>query len=171
MSIRHSSMRKGAFAMGFLLLFISVDCTGADSRVTDRQLSSKRSKQLKVSVLVKRKEGVSFEDFDNYWTYNHGALLASLPKLRHNFLKYTQNHVDLNVSKAANALGFPVADYDGILDILVENWETFQALYASDEYQNFVIPDEQNFVDRSKAKIFFLHEEVHWDNTDPCTSS
>ena len=39
----------------------------------------RRSAVIKFIGFIKRKEGMSFEDFSSYWRYKHAALIAATP--------------------------------------------------------------------------------------------
>ncbi|KAG6549698.1 hypothetical protein Mapa_008678 [Marchantia paleacea] len=131
----------------------------------------KRSVVLKLTLLVKRKEGISFEDFDNHWTNNHGPLLASIPIFKEKLIKYTQVHMSQKHMNIMNGLPM-MKGYDGIMEAYAEKMEDFEALFECEEYKSIIMPDEDLFVDRSQCQMFIGYEEMHWDNEeDKSTSS
>ncbi|BBM97788.1 hypothetical protein MPTK1_1g08330 [Marchantia polymorpha subsp. ruderalis] len=122
---------------------------------------------LKLTGFVKRKEGMSFEEFDHHWTNNHGPLLASLPIFKEKLIKYSQIHVRQTDMNSSLSKGLPMMmGYDGIMEAYAEKMEDFVALFESEEYKSLVIPDEERFVDRSQFKMFIGYEEIHWDRDD-----
>lgn len=46
--------------------------------------------RVRVAILLYPKDGLTFEEFDNYWVNNHGALFASLAIVKTNLTKYEQ---------------------------------------------------------------------------------
>lgn len=49
-----------------------------------------RTDVVRVICLVVPKEGLNFEDFDEYWLKWHGPLFASLSIVKKNLIKYEQ---------------------------------------------------------------------------------
>ncbi|KAL2611674.1 hypothetical protein R1flu_023366 [Riccia fluitans] len=136
-------------------------------------MSPKRSQLVKLVVMVKRKKGMSFEEFDKYWTEKHGPLLCSLPIFKEKTIKYNQMHLDVSkMREYGTENGFPIfKDFDGMLEVYARSYQDFEAVFASDDYKNIIIPDEEKFTDREGIRMFFVQDEVHFDINDPSDSS
>ena len=69
---------------------------------------------IKLTVLVKRKQGMSFEEFDRYWEGNHGKVVMSVPEFTRHLRRYVQSHV-----KVGAASVFPSDDggFDGYAEL------------------------------------------------------
>jgi uncharacterized protein (TIGR02118 family) len=104
---------------------------------------------IKVIVLVKRKEGVSREEFYKYWKEVHGPLAAKhIPYLK----KYVQNHF----------LEVPGYEYegDGIIETWYEDMESFQKSmeYNQDPEAKALGEDWAKIADMSPPKIWIAEE-------------
>jgi len=110
---------------------------------------------LKVNVFLTRKSGTTLEQFSAYWKEIHGPLLMQQPEVIENTRRYIQLH------STDNGLpGVPVAPYDGIAEIWVDDLDGVAAIFTSDNYQNIIAPDEANFLDREKTVIMYGTEIV-----------
>lgn len=103
---------------------------------------------LKVITLVKRKSGMSVEDFQHYWREVHGSLVAQRPQVR----RYVQS--------AALPQGYRKGDllFDGIGEMWFESdadFHTYNELATSGR----IAEDEQNFMDRSRTVV--MPVDVH----------
>lgn len=88
---------------------------------------------IKRFVILRRKPGMSIEDFRNYWQHLHGPLIAKIPGLLH----YTQYHV---TSELLDSTDEPI---DGIAELWFESEEAQQRAYKTPEYEA-VVKDEPN---------------------------
>src|SRR5687767_11184397 len=95
----------------------------------------RRSAVIKFIGFIKRKDGMSLEDFSTYWRYKHAALIAATPGLR----RYVQNHV-VPESLAHHE---PVAD--GSAQAWFEDMASFQAAIESDAWKA-AVADAPNFI-------------------------
>lgn len=105
----------------------------------------------KVIALIKRKPGLTDEEFYRYWKEKHGPLAA---KVIPGLTKYIQNH----------PVRLPGVEYEW--DGFVENWfdslEAYQRMMTwreSDEAR-VLIDDEDRFVERSKLDIYLVEEHI-----------
>lgn len=105
---------------------------------------------IKTVIIMKRKPGISTEEFESYWKEKHAPLvLKTIPGL----VKYVQNHrVKLSDRE-------PV--YDGVAELWYEDLDSFKAMsrwYRSDEGK-VLRDDEAKFMDTSNV-ISYICEEV-----------
>ncbi|KAF8899394.1 hypothetical protein BD779DRAFT_1429099, partial [Infundibulicybe gibba] len=104
-----------------------------------------RKDRVRLVLLIKRKEGITNEEFSEYWANSHARLFSSVPIVKQNLLKYEQAHMN---EQPVNSIGFPAAKWDGIAVFEATSYDKILAIFDSEEYKNTVIPDELRFVDR-----------------------
>jgi uncharacterized protein (TIGR02118 family) len=116
---------------------------------------------IKLIALLKRKPGMSEEDFHTHWRGTHGPLVASTKSGQH-ALRYEQNH---RAGHEQDRLG--AGDYDGVTIQWFTSMADFQASIAEDDYAQ-IAADMDEFLDMDKL-VFLLTEdaEVIWDNLAP----
>ena len=105
---------------------------------------------IKAITILKRKEGLSLEEFSRYWRDNHGPMIKRIwPKI----VRYVQNH-------AARLPGGGEPPVDGVAEIWLEDlqgWREFADYYFSEEGK-IIRDDENRFID-TKNMVFFIAEE------------
>ncbi|MFP6747904.1 MAG: EthD domain-containing protein [Alphaproteobacteria bacterium] len=111
---------------------------------------------IKAITCIKRKPGLSVEDFQAYWRGEHAAIVTKLPNIR----RYVQSH--------ALPGGYRKGElpYDGIAEIWVDAVDTLRAWAGSEAY-GAVQRDEENFIDRSKLALILTQEHVIKDGAIP----
>lgn len=102
---------------------------------------------LKIMLLLRRREGMSVEDFRDHWRHVHAPLLLQLPGLRRLVFNYGQS----DATGAAPA-------YDGISEDWFESAEAMQLAFASPAGEA-VADDAPNFVDVSGIQVVVVSEE------------
>jgi uncharacterized protein (TIGR02118 family) len=112
---------------------------------------------IKVIVVVKRKPGISREEFYKYWENVHGPLVAKhIPGLR----KYIQNHF----------IEVPGQEYEG--DGIIETWyDDIAAWRKSMEFNKTkeakpLGEDWAKIADMSPPKMWIVEEHVIKDELD-----
>lgn len=107
---------------------------------------------IKVVTLLKRKPGLSFDEFSRYWREQHAPLaLRDHPAVT----KYVQNH----------GIVLPDGDqeYDGIAETYWPDMDTFQqaveAMQTTEQGQNH-IADLDKFVDLEKMVSIVTEEKI-----------
>ena len=88
---------------------------------------------VKRFVILRRKPGMSTDEFRRHWREVHGPLIARLPGL----IKYVQYHV------RSEALDDTEAAVDGLAELWFESEEAQKRAYATAEYEA-VVEDEPN---------------------------
>lgn len=111
---------------------------------------------IKVINVVKRKPGISREEFYKYWKDHHGPLVArSVPTLR----KYIQNHF----------IELPGREYegDGIIEMWFDSLDVFQKTIPADKTKkpDFLLEDWAKIADMSPPKQWVVEEHVIKDET------
>jgi uncharacterized protein (TIGR02118 family) len=119
---------------------------------------------IKIVFCLRRKPGLSFEEFQRYWREDHAALVsrhASTLKIR----RYVQSHTfhDPRIAAGAAARGSSIAAYDGVaelwwesIDDLIEATSTEEGRAASLALRQ----DESNFVDLAESPIFYARDNI-----------
>jgi uncharacterized protein (TIGR02118 family) len=82
--------------------------------------------------ILRRKEGLSHDEFVNHWLKKHAALCVKLPGLR----RYSVNLVERG--------RFPKFDYDGFSELWFDSEEALVAAFASPEGKT-LLADLPNF--------------------------
>jgi len=107
---------------------------------------------IKVIELIKRKEGLTLEEFSRYWEEIHGPLIARvIPNLK----KYVQNH-------AVRLPGGGEPPIDGIAELWFDDFQSWRASadWVLGETGREVHESEKKFTDKSKFKAFICVEKV-----------
>ena len=105
---------------------------------------------VKLIIMLKRKNGLTHEEFVEYWENKHGPLAA---KMFTKAKRYVQNHPVM-------LPGGKEPPIDGIAEMWFDDVESQQASatwYQTDDGKP-IRDDEAKFMDRSKM-AFFLAEE------------
>jgi uncharacterized protein (TIGR02118 family) len=101
---------------------------------------------VKAIYLIRRKPGMSVEDFHRYWREVHGPIAARIPGLR----RYVQCHaIDAGMGAAP--------DYDGVAEVWFDDTEAVRRAVASPEYA-VAREDERRFIDLERTTLIFTEE-------------
>lgn len=103
---------------------------------------------IKMTMFLKRRAGMSHEDFVKHHIEVHGPKFRSIPEAQTHCLRYIQTHpVELKTDAAQNA------DFDGTAELWFDSEDGMHAVLTSDTYQNVVFPDEKTFLDHNNTLI------------------
>jgi uncharacterized protein (TIGR02118 family) len=108
---------------------------------------------VKLVCFLKRKEGMTLDEFYDHWFNSHGPMLASTEPFRTLVKRYEQHK---RSDSAPEWMGTP--GYDGITIQWFDSAADFEAFVAAPEYATIVAPDEQSFLD-SGAFVWMITEE------------
>ena len=111
---------------------------------------------IKVVTCIKRKPGMSVEDFQSYWRERHPEAVVRLPGIR----RYTQSHTRLAGYRKAE----PV--FDGIAEVWFDDGRALHALGGSPEMAA-VEADETRFIDRPATRVIATDEHIVKDESVP----
>jgi uncharacterized protein (TIGR02118 family) len=100
---------------------------------------------VKAIYLIRRKSGMSTEDFHRYWREVHGAIAARIPGLR----RYVQCH--------AIARDRDGTEYDGAAEAWFDDMDAVRRAVASPEYAA-AREDEARFIDLERTTLIFTEE-------------
>lgn len=111
---------------------------------------------LKAIALLKRKNGMSHDDFVEYYENKHAVLIR---KLLPNIVDYRRNFVE-HETAFVNAAVAPI-DFDVVTEIFFANradYDAFLAKAAEAEIAQAIADDEENLFDRSATRMFVVDQ-------------
>ena len=106
---------------------------------------------IKVIVAVKRKAGMSPEEFHRHWRTTHADLVRESPASKKYIRKYIQCHT-LPADCAAGDVSF-----DGTAEMWFDSVADKDLFYSDPDYLATVHPDESNFADMTRTFFFCYH--------------
>jgi uncharacterized protein (TIGR02118 family) len=118
---------------------------------------------IKLVFMVRRREGISREDFQRYWREEHAELVqrhAGLLRIR----RYVQTHArDTDLDDAlAGSRGSEPRQYDGVAELWWDSIDDLVQTATSEEgqtAQQALLEDERRFIDLANSPIW-LGEEI-----------
>lgn len=113
---------------------------------------------VKLIVCVRRKAGLTREEFSTYWRQQHGPLVKSVPEFMRHVRKYVQCHLTAAALPGEARFG-SLADYDGVGELWFDSPESMQQAFNEPRYLAVIRPDELKFLDHDQC-LSFLTEEV-----------
>ena len=120
---------------------------------------------ITIHYAMRRKAGMSFEDFSAYWRGSHASLVKALaPKL--GIVRYIQHHaVIADVAAAMQEARGTTAPFDGVAAISFASADDLargNVDPASADAQRLLAEDEAKFIDIAESSIFFTtpHEVI-----------
>ena len=91
---------------------------------------------IKMTMFLKRKAGMSHDDFVKHHIEVHGPQFRSIPEAQTHCLRYIQTHpVELKTDVAQNA------DFDGTAELWFDSEAGMEEVLTSETYNNVVFPD------------------------------
>ena len=112
---------------------------------------------VKVSVLIRRKQGMSPAEFHRYWKDKHGPLALGVNDFMCHFRRYVQCHQ--MAEEALQGMSRAVSQYDGIVELWADSIEEVERAFDSPGYKTVIQPDEKNFCD-DKDVVVMVTEDV-----------
>jgi uncharacterized protein (TIGR02118 family) len=128
-----------------------VDRESIDLHLTDEHVvldGDPSAAAVKQVVLLKRKPGLSPEEFQNHWLHTHAPLVGRPDGV----IRYTQSHVRLGGYKNGKEPTF-----DGIGEMWFESLDAMRASRSAPG-QDAVRNDSANFIDKEKLRSFLAKE-------------
>ncbi|KAH7311289.1 hypothetical protein B0I35DRAFT_481274 [Stachybotrys elegans] len=71
---------------------------------------------VRITILVRKLDNISYEEFHDYWSKKHPDIWLSVPIVQEKIIKYSQFHGD-NSLRAAYGSHVPFASYDGAAEM------------------------------------------------------
>lgn len=111
---------------------------------------------FKTMTFLKRRAGMSPEDFQRYYEEKHAPLGKRLmPQAR----RYIRRYVTPAPYPTTGEV--PEADFDVITEVWCDDRATYEAMLTDlmkPETIAVIVEDERKFIDQSKTKLFFVEE-------------
>ena len=119
---------------------------------------------IKLIFTIRRREGMTREDFQRYWRNEHAELVerhADVLRIR----RYVQTHARDTDADAAisGARGSEPGQYDGVAELWWESIDDLLEASSSEEGQvaaAALLEDEQRFIDLPNSPIWLGEENV-----------
>lgn len=118
---------------------------------------------IKVIYCLKRKDGMTREQFQAYWLGQHADKVRARAKAI-GMVRYVQSHsydTPMNVGMAGERGG--LEGYDGVMEGWWDSEEQAMASLTTPEGQQAMselLDDERKFIDFANSPIFMTHEHV-----------
>jgi uncharacterized protein (TIGR02118 family) len=109
---------------------------------------------VKVITFIRRKPGMSVEEFQGYWRTRHPEVVTRLPGVR----RYIQSHTLLSAYRD----GEPT--YDGIAEVWADDTAALRAMTQSPHHAALQA-DEARFIDRASMGVIVTEDHVVKDGT------
>ncbi len=117
---------------------------------------------IRLTFALRRKPGMSFEEFQKYWLENHGPLVSKHATTL-NILRYVQVHtLDDPLNDAIpEGRGKMLNIHDGAAEVWWRSEEELLTAFNSPEGQaaaDELLEDEKNFIDLPNSPLWFAYE-------------
>jgi uncharacterized protein (TIGR02118 family) len=133
------------------------DASGTFPAQTFRRDRPRKPEMIKLAVLLKRKRGMSFEDFDTYWDGPHGDLVVGIPEFMRHVRRYTQSHI-VDPDYAGEGMAWKRADFDGIAEVWFDDIKVMTKAFNEPRFVELVGADDANFIDPEAVSIMVTQE-------------
>lgn len=120
---------------------------------------------FKIVLLIKRKEGMSHQEFRDYYETNHAPLakrvMPGMSAYKRTFLQPLSDSQsspdDFDLKQESTA-----RDYDVVTEFFWDNADDFQSAveFMNSDGAQVLVEDELKFMDRSSMTFFMGEEEV-----------
>lgn len=115
---------------------------------------------VKLTCLLRRKPGMSPEDFHTYWRERHGPLVTSTRSGSH-VIRYEQHHrplSDYGVEDRLDEATHGSEGYDGVTEQWFASMDEYRAHIAEKDFAD-VWADLQNFLDTDRLEFVLTEED------------
>jgi uncharacterized protein (TIGR02118 family) len=106
---------------------------------------------IKLTILLKRKEGLSQREFLKHWREVHAPLVLGVHEFTRHIRQYTQGELE-------SVPGLPPPQYDGVVELSFDSIEALGAALAEPRYYEVIRKDEERFIDHSGVALFVTSE-------------
>ncbi len=117
---------------------------------------------VKLSVVIKRRAGMSFAEFDQYWNTTHGDIVTSVPAFTRHVRRYVQSHLVVDYTGEGDSSKLTTqwgkAAFDGIAELWFDGIPEMVAAFNEPAFMEKIAPDDEKFVDAAGTQIFTLKE-------------
>jgi uncharacterized protein (TIGR02118 family) len=113
---------------------------------------------IKLFVFVRRKAGLTAEEFGRAWYEEHAPLTLAAPGFRRRVRRYVQNHP----IRDADVPGLTLSDFDGVAELWLDSVDDLRAALADPETEH-VEARVERFVDTKSALRLVAEESEQFD--------
>jgi uncharacterized protein (TIGR02118 family) len=142
---------------------------GAGSNSSLKHPSAGGMGVIKCTSFIRRRPGLTHEQFVAHYREVHAPLFAALPATRKYVLRYIQNH-----PIAGQVPGFQSSTIDGVSEIWFDDLTKCHALFRDAEYLEIIRPDEERFIDTINSEMLLTVENrviPYWQAAIPHSGS
>lgn len=107
---------------------------------------------LKLFAVLRRRPGMTTEEFATHWRDVHGPLIAGEPSLARHIVRYEQH-----LRHAPEALS-GTEDVDGVAVQWFSSMEEFLGFVDEPAYAELIAPDERRFLDLDRLEYVITEE-------------
>lgn len=107
---------------------------------------------VKMFALLRRRQGMTTEEFIEHWRDRHGPLIAGEPSLARHIVRYEQ-HVRHRPDLLSGT-----EDCDGVAVQWFHSIDDFVAFMSEPAYAELVAPDERRFLDMDRVEFIVTDE-------------
>ena len=97
---------------------------------------------IKMTILLRRKQGTTHDEFVQHHREVHAPLFAALPEVKQHVRRYVQCH-----SSGGPLPGLPDNKIDGSTELWFDDAAGLAGVFASPNYLATIRPDEEKFLD------------------------
>ena len=97
---------------------------------------------IKFTILLRRRQDLTREEFVQHHKDNHAPLFKSLPEVQQYVRKYVQSH-----TQPVTLPGMPPPAYDGMTELWFDDIASIEKLFTAPRYMEVIRPDEEKFLD------------------------
>ncbi|MBC7806179.1 MAG: EthD domain-containing protein [Akkermansiaceae bacterium] len=97
---------------------------------------------VKFTILLKKRQDLTQEEFVRHHKNEHAPLFKSLPEVQQYVRKYVQGH-----TQPVALPGMPPSAYDGTTELWFDDIEAIGKLFTAPRYMEIIRPDEEKFLD------------------------
>ena len=108
---------------------------------------------IKMIITIKRRVGMSHDEFVRYQRDVHRPLLMAVPEAGRLIRRFV-------VSFPIAAPDYSGPDYDSVVEAWFDSMEDMNAFYSSDNFLKNVAPDHANFMDLTAFGRIVAEEDV-----------
>ena len=116
---------------------------------------------IKLVMCLRRKEGMSRKEFNDYWQNSHAPLFMDNAQIM-GAKRYVQSQtLDSEMNQAFKESRDMEDEYDGIAEVWFDSeGALFEAMGTPEaqELSGKLLKDEQNFIDHTKSSAFLVKE-------------
>ena len=111
---------------------------------------------VKFVGMLKRKPGMSAEEFHRYWREVHAPFVMSVHEFARYVRKYVQSHATPDQATVAGAGGNPA--FDGLAELWFDSAEDARKAFTEPRYLSEIRPDELKFLDLPNCVTLMVEE-------------